>query len=192
MNTKDSLTWNLLSHSRMRTHSVDYSRHLCGSSRPNVSMDKRPSTRSRSLSDTDAIALLSQTSHGRQHDFNERNPKFVRQLTSVERASQKQVYNMDHSFHSKYGNKNEKVATHALPPTMRRWVNSPVTSVLSCGINVDDDARSFCDSVSSIACSNFANAEGDKERKSKDDFPDKVAKFDAIETWLQHLSKPIF
>ncbi|XP_078369815.1 uncharacterized protein LOC144653640 [Oculina patagonica] len=189
MSTTDSTTWNFSSHSRTRTHSVDYSRHLCGSARPKASMDKRPS---KSFSDTDAIGLLSQTSLGRYHDLNEKNTKFVKQLASVERVSQKQVYNMDHSFHRKYGNKNEKLSTHDLPPKMDRWVNSPITSVLSYDMNVDDDARSFCDSVSSIACSNFASAEVDKERKSKDIFPDKVARFDAIETWLQHLSKPSF
>ena len=189
MNTKDSLTWNLSNLSRTRTHSFDYSRHLCGSPRPKALTDKRPS---KSFSDTDAMGLLGKTAHERYHDFNERKPKFVsRQLASVERVSQKQVYNTDDSFHRKYGNKNERLDLHALPPTTR-WVNSPVNSVVHHEMNVDDDARSFCDSVSSIACSNFANADVDKERKSKDHISEKIAKFDAIETWLQQLSKPVF
>lgn len=188
MNTKDSLTWNLSSLSRTRTHSFDYSRHLCGSPRPKALTDKRPS---KSFSDTDAMGLLGQTAHGRYHGINKKKPKFVRQLASVERVSQKQVYNTDDSFHRKYGNKNERLDLHGLPPTTP-WVNSPVNSVLNCEINVDDDARSFCDSVSSIACSNFANADIDKQRKRKDDISEKISKFDAIETWLQQLSKPAF
>lgn len=184
MNTKDSFTW---SHSRTRTNSLDYSRHLSSGSSPAALTDKR---HSRSFSDTDAIELLTRTTHGRYHNFNERNPKFVRQA-SVERVSQKQVYNMDHTFHRKYGNKNEKEEAHALPSTMRGWVNSPINTVQYCGMNDDDDARSFCDSVSSIACSNFSNADTDKQRKRKNDIPEKAAKFDAIGMWLQHLSKPV-
>ena len=187
MNSKDSLTWNISGHSRTRTNSVDYSRHLSGTSRPKAPMDKRPS---KSFSDTDAIELLSRSFHGRYHDLNKGTPKFAKQLANVERAPQTKVYNMDNSFLRKYGNKNEKLTTYTLPPTpMQRWVNSPTNSVLSFGKSSDDDTRSFCDSVSSIACSNFANTEVHKERKSKDDFPDKIAKFDAIETWLQRLSK---
>ena len=187
MNSKDSLTWNISGHSRTRTHSVDYSRHLSGTSRsrPKAPMDKRPS---KSFSDTDAIGLSSRSFHGRYHDLSEGSPKFAKQLANVERAPQTKVYIMDNSFLRKYGNKNE----YTLPPTpMHRWVSSPTNSVLSFGMNVDDDTRSFCDSVSSIACSNFANTEVEKERKRRDDSPGKQAKFDAIERWLQHSSRPV-
>lgn len=189
MNSKDSLTWNLSGYSRTRTNSLDYSRHLSGTSRPKAPIDKRPS---KSFSDTDAIGLLSRSSYRRYHDFNEGTQKFAKQLASVERVPKKKMYNMDNSFHRKYGNKNGMLETFTLPPTpMRRWVNSPVNSVVGFGISVNDDTRSFCDSVSSIACSNFASTEVNKDRKSKDDFPDKIAKFDAIETWLQRLPRPI-
>ena len=189
MDTKDSLTSNFSSLSRTRTHSLDFSRHLCASPRPKALTEKRPS---KSFSDTDAIGLLGRTAHGRYQDFNERKPKFIRQPTNrVERVSQKQVYNTDDSFHRKYGNKNEKLDLQTLPSTTR-LVNSPVNSVLHNEVNVDDDARSFCDSVSSIACSNFTNADIDKERKRKNHFSEKVAKFDAIETWLQQFPKPVF
>ena len=188
MDSKDSLTWNVSRLSRTRTHSFDFSRHLSDSPRPKALTDKRPS---KSFSDTDAMGLLGQTSHGRYHNFNERKPMFVRQPANrVERVSQKQVYNTDDSFRRKYGNKNESLNLQTLPPR-KRLVNSPVNSVLHYELNVDDDARSFCDSVSSIACSNFANADTDKERKRKNNISEKITKFDVIETWLQQLPKPV-
>ena len=106
---------------------------------------------------------------------------FVRQPANrVERVSQKQVYNTDDSFHKKYGNKNEMLDSHNLPPT-KRFVNSTVNSVLHYKLNVDDNARSFCDSVSSMACSNFANADIDKGRKRKNHISEKITKFDIIQ-----------
>lgn len=189
MNSKDSFTSNLSSLSKTRTHSFDFSRHLCASPRPKALTEKRPS---KSFSDTDAMGLLGRTAHGRYQDFNERKTKFIRQPTTrVERVSQKQVYNTDDSFHRKYGNKNERLDLQTLPPTTQ-LVNSPVNSVLHDDVNVDDDARSFCDSVSSIACSNMTNADIDKERKRKNHPSEKIAKFDVIETWLQQLPKPVF
>ena len=189
MDSKDPLTWNVSNLSRTRTHSFHFSRHLCDSPRPKALTDNMPS---KSFSDTDAMGLLGQTAHGRYHNFNERKPMFVRQPTNrVESVSQKQVYNTDDSFHKKYGNKNEMLDSHNLPPT-KRLVNSTVNSVLHYKLNVDDDARSFCDSVSSMACSNFANADIDKERKRKNHISEKITKFDVIETWLQLLPKPVF
>ena len=189
MNTKDSFTSNLSSLSRTRTHSFDFSRHLCASPRPEELDKKRPS---RSFSDTDAMGLLGRTAQGRYQDFNERKPKFVRQPRNcVERVSQKQVYNTDDSFHRKYGNRNQRLDLQTLPPTTR-LVNSPVNSVLHNEVNVDDDARSFCDSVSSIACSNFTNADIDKGREGKNHLSEKITKLDVIETWLQQLPKPVF
>ena len=188
MNKKDSSIWNLSRLSRTRTHSFDFSRHLCASPRPKALADKRPS---KSFSDTDAMGLLGRTTHSRYQDFNERKPKFVRQPANrSERVSQKQVYNTDDSFHRKYGNTNDRLDLQAWPPTTR-MVNSPVNSVSHNELNVDDDARSFCDSVSSIACSNLTNAEVDRERKSKKSLSEKITKFDVIETWLQQLPKPV-
>lgn len=186
MNNKDSWTSNL---SRTRTHSFDFSRHLFDSPKPKALTDKRPS---KSFSDTDAMRLLGRTTHSRYHDFNDRKPKFVRQPANrSERVSQKQVYNTDDSFHRKYGKKNERLDSQTLPPTTR-MVNSPVNSVIHNEMNDDDDdARSFCDSVSSIACSNFTNADVDNERKRKKRLSEKTVKFDVIETWLQQLPKPV-
>lgn len=191
MNSKDSVTWNAPSLTRTRTHSFEFSRHLCGSPRPKALTDKRPS---KSFSDTDAMGLLGQTTHGRYREINGRKPKFVEQPANrVERMSQKQVYNTDDSFHRKYGNKNERLDLQACKSSTR-FVNSPVNSVLHyhSEMNVDDDAQSFCDSVSSIACSNFVNADTDQERTRKNPISDKIAKFDVIETWLQQLPKPVF
>ena len=188
MNKKDCSTWNHSRLSRTRTHSFNFSRHLCASPRPKALADKRPS---KSFSDTDAMGLLGRTTHSRYQDFKERKPKFVRQPANrSERESQKQVYNTDDSFHRKYGNTNDRLDLQALPPTTR-MVNSPVNSVPHNELNFDDDARSFCDSVSSIACSNFTNADVDKERKRKKSLSGKIASFDVIETWLQQLPKPV-
>ena len=189
MNKKVSSTSNLSSLARTRTHSFDFSRHLCASPRPKTLTDKRPS---KSFSDTDAMGLLGRTTHSRYKELSDRKPaKFVRQPANRgERVTQKQVYNTDDSFHRKYGNKNERLDSEALPPTTR-MVNSPLHSVIHNEMNFDDDARSFCDSVSSIACSNVTNADVDKERKRKKSLSEKIAKFDVIETWLQQLPKPV-
>lgn len=188
MNKKDPSTSNLSSLSRTRTHSFDFSRHLFDSPRPKALTDKRPS---KSFSDTDAMGLLGRTTHSRYQDFNDRKPKFVRQAANrSDRLSQKQVYNTNDSFHRKYGKKNERLDLQALPPATP-MVNSPVNSVLHNEMNFDDDARSFCDSVSSIACSNVTNADVDNERKRKKRLSDKIVKFDVIETWLQQLPKPV-
>ena len=189
MNKKDSWTSNLSSLPRTRTHSFDFSRHLCTSPRPEALMEKRPS---RSFSDTDAMGLLGRTTQGRYQDLKQRKPKFVRQPTNrVERVSQKQVYNTDDSFHRKYGNKNQRLDLQTLPPTTR-LLNSPVNSVLHSEVDVDDDARSFCDSVSSIACSNFTNADTDKDKKRKNNLSERTTKLDVVETWLQQLPKQVF
>ena len=181
MNTRDFFTGKSLTEHK-KTHSLDFSRHLCVGTRSNVSMDKRPS---RSFSDTDAV-IRKLKEHGSYGDFKRNATLFG------ERTSQKQVYHMDKTFHKKYGNKNEGAEIYASTPAIHRsWVNSPTSSIY-CGANEDDCARSFCDSVSSIACSNFTNADVEKRSKRKCvGLTDKMAKFNAIELWLQNLSKPV-
>ena len=58
---------------------------------------------------------------------------------------------------------------------------------------MDDETKSFCDSVSSIACSNFSSIDVDNRKpwnKKSRKFPDKISKFQAIEKWLQSLPEP--
>ena len=174
-----------------KTRSLDYSRHLCSSTRSAALIDKRPS---KSFSDTDAIEILKQRIARRKSDpaFNTTNMTLERQ--SVTRTSQIQVYQKDKTFHRKYGSKNEETELNASSNSIaihRSCINSPTSS--SCfRLNDDDCARSFCDSVSSVACSNFTFGNDDEKWERKLTFPDRFGNFNAIETWLQCLSTPVF
>ena len=173
-----------------KTRSLDYSRHLCSSTRSAALIDKRPS---KSFSDTDAIGILKQRIARRQSDtINTTNMTLVGQ--SVTRTPQIQVYQKDKTFHRKYGSKSEETGLNASSNSIaihRSCINSPTSS--SCfSLNDDDCARSFCDSVSSIACSNFTLENDDEKWERKLTFSDRFGNFNAIETWLQCLSTPIF
>ena len=170
-----------------KTRSLDYSRHLCSSTRSAALIGKRPS---KSFSDTDAIEILKQRIARRQSDpaFNTTNMTLERQ--SVTRTPQIQVYQKDKTFHRKYGSKSEETGVYASSNSIaihRSCINSPTSS--SCfSLNDDDCARSFCDSVSSIACSNFTLENDDEKWERKLTFSDRFGNFNAIETWLQRLS----
>ena len=170
-----------------KTRSLDYSRHLCSSTRSAALIGKRPS---KSFSDTDAIEILKQRIARRQSDpaFNTTNMTLERQ--SVTRTPQIQVYQKDKTFHRKYGSKSEETELNASSNSIaihRSCINSPTSS--SCfSLNDDDCARSFCDSVSSIACSNFTLENDDEKWERKLTFSDRFGNFNAIETWLQRLS----
>ena len=170
-----------------KTRSLDYSRHLCSSTRSAALIGKRPS---KSFSDTDAIEILKQRIARRQSDpaFNTTNMTLERQ--SVTRTPQIQVYQKDKTFHRKYGSKSEETGLNASSNSIaihRSCINSPTSS--SCfSLNDDDCARSFCDSVSSIACSNFTLENDDEKWERKLTFSDRFGNFNAIETWLQRLS----
>ena len=131
------------------------------------------------------------TTHGPCGDsINKRTVTLVGQ-SSVERTSQKRVYHKDLSFHRKYGSKNEATEMCAPSPVIpRSWVNSPTSSVYY-EENDDDCARSFCDSVSSIACSHFTNNDVGKQTERRNILSDKVSKLKSIESWLQGVSKPL-
>ena len=173
-----------------KTRSLDYSRHLCSSTRPAALIDKRPS---KSFSDTDAIEILKQRIARRQSDpaFNTTNVTLVGQ--SVTRTPQIQVYQKDKTFHRKYGSKSEETGLYASSNSIaihRSCINSPTSS--SCfSLNDDDCARSFCDSVSSVACSNFTLENDDEKWERKLTFSDRFGNFNAIETWLQRLSTSV-
>ena len=170
-----------------KTRSLDYSRHLCSSTRSAALIGKRPS---KSFSDTDAIEILKQRIARRQSDpaFNTTNMTLERQ--SVTRTPQIQVYQKDKTFHRKYGSKSEETGVYASSNSIaihRSCINSPTSS--SCfSLNDDDCARSFCDSVSSIACSNFTLENDDEKWERKLTFSDRFGNFNALETWLQRLS----
>ena len=173
-----------------KTRSLDYSRHLCSSTRSAALIDKRPS---KSFSDTDAIEILKQRIVRRQSDpaFNTTNMTLERQ--SVPRTPQIQVYQKDKTFHRKYGSKSEETELNASSNSIaihRSCINSPTSS--SCfSLNDDDCARSFCDSVSSVACSNFTLENDDEKWERKLTFSDRFGNFNAIETWLQCLSTSV-
>ena len=173
-----------------KTRSLDYSRHLCSSTRSAALIGKRPS---KSFSDSDAIEILKQRIARRQSDpaFNTTNMTLERQ--SVTRTPQIQVYQKDKTFHRKYGSKSEETGLYASSNSIaihRSCINSPTSS--SCfSLNDDDCARSFCDSVSSIACSNFTLENGDEKWERKLTFSDRFGDFNAIETWLQRLSTSV-
>ena len=172
-----------------KTRSLDYSRHLCSSTRPAALIDKRPS---KSFSDTDAIGILKQRIVRRQSDtINTTNMTLVGQ--SVTRTPQIQVYQKDKTFHRKYGSKSEETGLYASSNSIaihRSCINSPTSS--SCfSLNDDDCARSFCDSVSSVACSNFTFENDDEKWERKFTFSNRFGNSKAIETWLQCLSNPV-
>ena len=172
-----------------KTRSLDYSRHLCSSTRSAALIDKRPS---KSFSDTDAIGILKQRIVRRQSDtINTTNMTLVGQ--SVTRTPQIQVYQKDKTFHRKYGSKSEETGLYASSNSIaihRSCINSPTSS--SCfSLNDDDCARSFCDSVSSVACSNFTLENDDEKWERKLTFSDRFGNFNAIETWLQCLSTSV-
>ena len=180
--------WIHIQHKKMR--SLDYSRHLCSSTRSAALIDKRPS---KSFSDTDAIGILKHRITRRQSDtINTTNLALVGQ--SVTRTPQIQVYQKDKTFHRKYGSKSEETGLYASSNSIaihRSCINSPTSS--SCfSLNDDDCARSFCDSVSSVACSNFTFGNDDEKWERNLTFSDRFGNFNAIETWLQCLSTPIF
>ena len=180
--------WTHIQHKK--TRSLDYSRHLCSSTRSAALIDKRPS---KSFSDTDAIEILKQRIARRQSDpaFNTTN--MTLEGPSVTRTPQIQVYQKDKTFHRKYGSKSEETELNASSNSIaihRRCINSPTSS--SCfSLNDDDCARSFCDSVSSVACSNFTFENDDEKWERKSTFSGRFANFNAIETWLQCLSNPV-
>ena len=172
-----------------KTRSLDYSRHLCSSTRSAALIDKRPS---KSFSDTDAIGILKHRVVRRQSDtINTTNLTLVGQ--SVTRTSQIQVYQKDKTFHRKYGSKSEETGLYASSNSIaihRSCINSPTSS--SCfSLNDDDCARSFCDSVSSVACSNFTFENDDEKWERKFTFSNRFGNSKAIETWLQCLSNPV-
>jgi len=94
-----------------------------------------------------------------------------------------QVYNIGKGFQQKYGYTNATQGTNTLESSSH-WANREVLDQL------DDETKSFCDSVSSIAFSNFTRTDVDKRTPLNKSVPDKIVKRQAIEKWLESLPEP--
>ena len=117
--------------------------------------------------------------------FDNSKEKLGRQQTAEEPVSRRQLYNIGKTFQQTLGHKNKMQGTNTLVPSSY-WPNREA-------FQMDDETKSFCDSVSSIACSNFARSDVDNRtpwNKNDRKFPDNVSKFQAIEKWLQSLPEP--
>ena len=186
MNTRDASTWNNWSCTKKRY--LAYSRYLCLTKR-STNVTETQSMPSTPSSDSGDKTFLEQA--GPYDDFKRRNLTLERQVNVIARVPRK-VYIMDQNFHRKFGTRSEMLEKHALSPTTLHQTKRKASPINSIYCGTDDDGSSFCDSVSSIACSSFSHV--DKQEKRNRDvrkLSDKNAKFDAIEKWLQSLPKPV-
>ena len=103
------------------------------------------------------------------------------------------MYKRDMKFHRKFGTIPVIIKTYTLAPTPHHSSrNAGEDNSNSVCCSMDESASSFGDSVL-ITCSNINHVEK-QEKWTKDscELSDKIAKFDAIEKWLQGLPKPVF
>lgn len=145
--------------------SLNFSRHLCVTTRMARSLENQKTARRFSYSETPSTR---KRTGSRPFDL-----------------SRRQVYNIGETFQQKFGHTNEMQGTNTLVSSPY-WTNREA-------VQMDDETKSFCDSVSSIACSNYARTDVDNRKhwnKNDHKFPDKISKFQAIEKWLQSLPKP--
>ena len=186
MNGRELFTqgnWN----SRRTKHYLDYSRHMWDTAITSSLAVKRLS---KSFSDTDAIR------HRKKAGTIKSNLETRRQTLASLRGStsQTKVVSLDLKFHKKYGKKMDNLET---PRETSKTVSSKEDNrslVNLTSRNSAEDARSFCDSVSSMACSNVTKAEvimSTRDSKSNDNSSGSISKFEAIEKWLQYLPKPV-
>ena len=188
MYTRDMLGRN--DRSSKGIHSLDYSRHLCVTSRSPASLGKRYA---RSFSDFAAT----KADCGSLNNHEKRKVHSSRRV-SVQRhpVTQSQVYKADQRFQRKFTQKSmfgTRDLAPKLPPTGRKpGPTCSARSVLDVDDHDDDDASSFCDSVSSMACSSIVHvAKQEKWTRAAHGSVDKIAKFDAIEKWLQNIPKSV-
>ena len=185
---RDNLTWSNLRFKR--ENRLSYSRHLCVTTRSANIREKTPAT---SSSDSVFTSPLTHAGYEPYDYFRRRNLTLQRQV-SVQGHVPREVYKKERTFHRKFGTMPVMLQTHTSPPTPdpTRTKTNPANSNSVC-FGMDDDASSFCESVSSIACSSITHV--DKQEKWTKDaraLSDKITKFDAIEKWLQGLPKPVF
>ena len=184
MYRRDGVTSSNLSYSldRERNFSLNFSRHLCVATRMARSLET-DQRNARRFNDSKTTTTPQRTS---SRPFDNSKEKFGRQQSTEGPLSRRQLYNIGKTFQSKFGHTNKMQGTNTLVPSSY-WMNKET-------FQMDDETKSFCDSVSSIACSNFAKTDCVANRKPwhKNDrkLPDNVSKFQAIEKWLQSLPEP--
>ena len=153
-------------------------------------MEKRPST-----SSNDSVFTSSLTHAACEpYDYFRRRNLTLRKQVSIHGKMPREVYNKDMKFHRKFGTMPAMLKSHTLAPTpnQTRRKTCP-TNLNSLCCSVDDDASSFCDSVSSIACSSISHVDKqEKWTKDSSELSDRITKFNAIEKWVQGLPKPVF
>ena len=178
MNTRDHLKGN--SWSTARSH-LEYSRHLCATTRSSTLLGTRTSKSFSDNSETDTFVGKAGQN---------RNVTLVRQFSDEGRVLRRRVYCMDQTFLRKLGHKNGILEKHSVA-AKPNLTNRKAYSKKPVHYGIDNDTRSFCDSVSSIACSNFAN-ENREQKVAKDcnKISDQMEKFVAIQNWLLNLSTP--
>ena len=179
MNRKDGVTRNNLSYSldRKGEISLNFSRHLCVTTRMARSLENRRTARR--FSDSETTTTRQRTGSG---PFDDSKETFGRQQSDEGSLSRRQLYNVGKTFQQKVGQTDKTLGTNTLVPSSY-WTNREA-------FQTDDETKSFCDSVSSIACSNFPRTDVDNRKprnRNSRKFPDKISKFQAIEKWLQSL-----
>lgn len=168
-----------------------YSRHLCVTTRSADVMENRPST---SSSDSVFTSPLTHAACETYDYFTGIRNLTLHKQVNIKSKAPREVYNKDIKFHKKFGTMPAMLKTHTLAPTpnQTRRKTCP-TNLNSLCCSMDDDASSFCDSVSSIACSSISHVDKqEKWTKDSSELSDKITKFNAIERWLQGLPKPVF
>ena len=187
MNARDNSTWNNL---RSKSQNcLTYSRHLSVTTRSTNIMERRSSSFSDSV-------FTSPLTHARYepYDYFRRGNLALQRKVSFQGQVPREVYNKDIKFHRKFGTMPVMLETHTSAPTPNQTRrNTSPANLNSVCYGMDDNVSSFCDSVSSIACSSITHV--DKQEKwTKDacELSDKITKFDAIEKWLQGLAEPVF
>ena len=153
MNSKASLKGTGWIHLYKKECSLDYSRHLCARKRSAELNNKR---RSKSFGNRDTIETPKQRIDSRLSN--------TFQTTHTMPGGQSfartpQVYHVEETFYRKYGCKDDETEHWASSKGLK--IRGSCSYVL--GVNDDDCARSFCDSVSSVACSNFTVRNGEAE-----------------------------
>ena len=187
MNTRDPFTRNNLGYKR--TTSLDFLRHLCVATRlKRSSTSHRPSRR---VSEPEATRHPRQTGQESCDGSKKWNVTLGRLLSIEIQMPLKKVYKMDQTFHRNWATWIKCLQRMVCLFHHIGRIDAVPTN--SDPYQIDYETRSFCDSLSSITCSNFAKSDVGRNKiwtKYDRKFPDKTAKFQAIEKWLQNLPEP--
>lgn len=177
--------------------SLDYSRHLCIKTRPSALLGN---TSFKPFDDAGQAKCFGKTHYGSFDDGKKSKTRSMRPGNDNRDLNQTQARKANQRFQRKLGKENMRRA-HDFSLNLRAHTGRKPCPMPSDGGGEDgsgedvyradeDDARSFCDSVSSIACSSMMDE--DKPEKWIKDVPgsvDKLTKFNAIENWLKNVRK---